>query len=403
MADAPFDRTVIHELEKPDAGDLNRAQAQLDRAIREVMRHLGEYRGGLQTSDAALQPAAVFFGDGFKVRPASPAAMQVRVMAGLGFLWAPAGNATDLSSTNPPHVVPSLDDLEGAKPLWLGDAKTISVPAADATNPRIDIVEVLYRRAVEDTESRDLFDVNVMDYTAELADKTLTFSLASVTPTVNGSGVINYKTGTPAGSPTEPTVTAGYVKIAAVRVQAASTTVPGTRITDRRLLMAAAAGLRVSVSALVNTSTWAFSAAPTITAPPGVVVGVQTYADYNGFSLPAIELLVYPGGALDDTTVSPAVSVTCHDGNFANAADASAPLAANLQTLVTTSPVSSGALGGGSVTAYWPNPSPEVPIHANCVQCVLMPLKWNPGSSDWTGVLPNPMRVSFELTLPVKG
>jgi hypothetical protein len=397
MANEPFDRVIFRPLERPVCEDWNATQSEMDRTTREILRHLAEYRGALVVGDAALQPAAAFFGDGFKVRPMSPAAMQVQVSAGMGFLWAPAGNATNIDGVTPAGAVPFLDDREGAKPLWLSTAKTINVPAADATNPRYDIVEVNYARALGDLRSRDFFDVGVGDFVPTNATKCLGFSLDAVTPSINGAAAINYKTGTAAASPTEPTVTSGYVKIGTVRVQAASTTVPGTRVIDRRKMIAPGGSMRVSVLAIVDTSTWAFTTAPTIIAPPGVVVGVETDSDYNGLGVPAVYVSVFAAGMLE-SSVMPAVAVSIHDGTWGSGGDALAPLTVNLTHGVAVN--AAAALGTGA-TAYYPNPSPDLPIGQSSLLVVCAPFKWNTGAQDWTGTLPNPLRVSFTIDIPV--
>ena len=390
MSGRPFDVVVFRDLEAPDAADWNRTGSGLRRTLQLLMRVDGEYRGGQQTSHAALQPAAAFYNDGLKVRAASPAAMEVTVGKGLGFQWAPASNATDIGG------VVGLNDEEGAKPIVLTVDKTIAVPAADGTNDRLDIVEVAFNSGFADAESRMFLDVGSDTMVPSTVQKTRSFSLDGVTPSINGTNAINYKTGTPAGSPAEPSVTSGFVKIATIRVVAASTTVPGTRVIDRRLLVAPG-GVRVSIQALVDTSTWAIT--PTVIAPPGVLVTLQTYSNFNGFSLPAIVATVFPAGCLDAGGY-PSCNVTVGDGNFANAADAGAPLIVHTQQVVAVN--ATGALSGGSVVAYWPNPSPDLPIGATGFTCVAIPAKWNGAGPDWTATLPNPMRISFDFAFPVK-
>lgn len=390
MADAPFDVVVFRPLEKAVCSDWNRLGSQLRRTIQLLLRAGAEYRAGQGASDAALQQAAFFESDGFKVRPASPAAMSVQVTAGLGMHWLPGSTASSIGS------VIDLDDLEGASPLLLTAAKTIAVPTADATHPRLDIVEVKASRALADSESRDFLDVGTETLVPALVTKTLGFSLDAVVPSINGSAAINYKTGTPDAAPVEPSVSAGYVKIGVVRVEAGATSVVGTKIIDARL---PARPIRVTVHAFINTSTWAFSATPTIVAPPGVVVGVQTYSNSNGFGMPAVECLVFAQGALAAGGAA-AADVRFSDGNLSTAGDAATPLVANTQTGVTTN--ASGTLGGGAVTAFYPNPSPELPVGQLVASVLAYPLKWNAGATDWTGTLPNPMQASFSFDIPVR-
>lgn len=266
MANGPNERVIINTRERPMSSDINQAQSQLDRSLRFAMKHL--FARGANTGLPALgTPSNGFVGSGFWVRPASPAAMQVVVKAGVGYIDAPSDVPSSIGG------VIGLDDLESYKPLVLLTDQAINVPAADGANPRIDIVEVKVRRLATDSASRDVFNVATEAFDPTLLNKTLSFSLDG-TATINGSGAINYKTGTPAGSPAAPATTTGYVKIAEVLVGTSVVAVPENKVTDLRGVLAPSGIHRVAVTCLVNSTTPFTPSIGTIAAPPSMQVSV---------------------------------------------------------------------------------------------------------------------------------
>jgi len=164
------------------------------------------------------------------VTPTSPESMGVNVSLGLGYQDDPSDVPSGIGG------VSGLDDLSEFKPLYLTSVQTLTVPGADPTNPRVDIVEVKFNRDLGNPLSRDVLNIVTGQFVPTIVQKTLSFCLDGLT-SVNGSQPINYKTGTPAGSPTPPAVDAGYIKIAEIRVEALSTTVPATKITDFRSVL----------------------------------------------------------------------------------------------------------------------------------------------------------------------
>lgn len=240
MANNAFDRAVINLRERPLSSDINQAQAQLYRALVEVVDR--------QSLVGVVTGQAAFFGAGFQVTGVV-GAMQVRVGDGLGFFRNDADSAVAIGS------VSGVDDRHRLHPLLLAAPEFINVPAADPANPRIDIVEIRTDRRLENPLSRDTLDAAVGAFTSGLVNKTLAYAL-DTRSTVNAAGNLNYKTGTPAAAPVAAATTAGYYRIAEIYVNAAApnldrSTVAGNRngqIADLRHLLwpsgeAVAAGL----------------------------------------------------------------------------------------------------------------------------------------------------------------
>ncbi len=172
MADNPFDRQVINIRERPLSTDINLGQTQLDLAAREFAMRTFLARSSDQGALGWLPniPApAGFIHDGYIVRPVSPVAMQVIVRAGLG--WYP--NATDVPSGIGSPISVGVDDPHSYKPLTLTADQVLNVPAADPTNPRIDIIEVTYDRRLENSSSRDVFSTTALAFIPGAVFKTL--------------------------------------------------------------------------------------------------------------------------------------------------------------------------------------------------------------------------------------
>lgn len=262
MANNPWDREIINPLEKPLSSDINIAQAQLDRSVRDYFARLFSVRAS-DASDVGAPPASGFVADGFKLRPSNPASMVLKVSNGIGFFDAPADVPSSIGG------IVGLDDLARFKPLTLTVDESITVPASDPANPRIDILEVKYDRRAENSSTRQVLNGSGV-FVAGSVLKTLA-SNQNGRSTVNGSGSINYKTGTPAGAPVAPATDAGYVKIAEVRVNATVTTLDYDMIKDLRRMLFHGNAFRVAAQVAMHSA--GGSVVPAVTqlmAPPGV-------------------------------------------------------------------------------------------------------------------------------------
>lgn len=252
-----FDQIIFNERERLLSSDMNRQNSQAQRMFRQFLRTMFSR----QTSANGLSVAqSGFIGDSFLIQATSPASLDVTVRAGMGFIDDSGGNGTDINS------VVGMDDRCAYKPLYLDSAQTFTVPAPDATNPRFDIIEAKYERWLGDSSSRDIFDNGLAKYLPATVYKTLAWMLDGRVST-NGAASLNYKSGTPAGSPSAPSTTAGYVKLGEIYVPALAPSVAVLRDTRKILAPYGRAFCDLTVT-IPHTA-----ATPTIVslaAPPGV-------------------------------------------------------------------------------------------------------------------------------------
>ena len=390
MADQSFDRTILNVREKPFSSDINQAESQADRGLRWMARVMGSYRPATGLASAGSVPGSAFVGDGLQVNAENPATMNVVLGAGLGFQDDPASVPADIGG------IIGLSDLERWKPLPLTAAKTLPIPAADPGNPRIDIVEVQYLRAVGNPQSREILDIGTGIFTSGLVDKTLGFSLDSVVPSINGASAINYKTGVAAGVPVAPAFTAGYIKLAEIVFEAAAVSVSALKVKDKRLVYAPNGVHKVGVTCTVNPTTGLFVGTPSVNAPPGFLAHLSTSLNYNGMGVFAVSCVVYPAGSLDAGGRA-AIAAGVADGFWANASQAAGPVVANVEA------AGSGGSVGGPVTGtdFWPNPSPIFPAGASIAAAAIAPQRWDVGTQLFTqAALPNPTYLSWDFTIP---
>jgi hypothetical protein len=249
MADKPFDRRVYRQRERPLSTDLNEQASWADYSVREVVRAFQDYRlgtpvGGVDLPDVQGTTSG-FIGTGFRVRASTPAAFEVVVTRGLGFIRDAADVPTDIGSGD---VVPmtGVDDEHVYKPVYLHTDQTITaIPAADPAQPRIDLVEVQIGRRQLDSANREILNAATGVFGSSAVNKTLAFDVGTVADgdfSINGVRNVNYKTGTPGANPVAPAVTAGYTRLAHVHIEALGVTIvdnsgvaPYNQIKDLRL------------------------------------------------------------------------------------------------------------------------------------------------------------------------
>ncbi len=235
MAGNAFDRQVINTRERPLSSDINAAQSQVDRTLREFARSLFSARVGFSTSDLTGNPPNGFLGSAFKARASAVPGLSVVLDKGIGFeyLVDPASGVGGVSG---------VDDLSEFKPLCLLVDTTIAgIAAGDGANPRIDIIEVRMNRALGNPLSRDVLNPGTGVFVATSVNKTLSFtqdgSVGVVTDPAASTAAISYKQGIPGAVPVEPTVTAGYVKIATLKIPAALAAITKSNIIDQRPIL----------------------------------------------------------------------------------------------------------------------------------------------------------------------
>lgn len=117
---------------------------------------------------------------------------------------------------------------DGTDPLFLwyhmGLAEvSLTAGAADATNPRWDIVQIKIEHAEGSAETRDFSTTAGVLSSVSFSKRRRTRLTASI------------KAGTAAASPTEPTPDAGYVKLCAIHIAATATVITPTTVRDYRM------------------------------------------------------------------------------------------------------------------------------------------------------------------------
>lgn len=268
MPNNPYDYTIANALEKPLADDIDALQSEISRTMRDMILYTSGTR--LQTGAlSSFAPTNVvgFLGDSFRISSGGTD-MNLVLFPGYGFQYDGAALNTNIGG------IVGLNDLSVLKPLVLTDFGLVTAPASDPSNPRIDIIEVRYNRLSTDATSRYVLNTSTNKFEPDSVNKTLSWTLNGLT-SVNGSSPINYKTGTPAGSPVAPTVTAGYIKIAEILVGAGVTTLDTSKVNDTRPMLFPGGLGHVTVRFKIPT-TGAFGP-PTnieIDSPPGIRVVV---------------------------------------------------------------------------------------------------------------------------------
>lgn len=189
-------------------GDLNDARAwALAQALDQTFAHLlGQLQTGLKDPDMigenGGEPAGNMLG------------VIYTMTGGEAILWADVGGGvTDVKITGG-TIFQKLAAANGNEAQFLAhtirdNEHTLAIAAGDATNPRIDIVQVKLEYVNGGSESRDFKDAI-----------TGALSSTNVNKTRRVQATISIKQGTPAATPTYPAPDAGYALLGAVRVPA---------------------------------------------------------------------------------------------------------------------------------------------------------------------------------------
>lgn len=315
MADAPYDQTNIGLRERPSSGDLNQAQSQIYRTMREMARVILSPRASL--TSPAMSSHTGFLSDGFMVVASSPAAMSVQVSAGLGYLLDATDTPTNIGATD----LEQVNDLSPFKPLSLLAPVTFTVPAAPgAPNSRIDIIEVKNDRRLENPLTRRQLDPGTESFLDHVFNKTLAYALDGRTGVVSSPAAstagLSYKVGTAANPGLVPATTAGYTKIAEILVGNATTSITGSNLVDRRALLFPGGMCNIHAS-----WRWQFlGGAPTtvittrkVITPPGIQVGLRQNSTNK-----ADGILYIVGGEIAQAVVTPSIATLAPTGTPAN-------------------------------------------------------------------------------------
>ncbi len=303
----PFDQNVLAPSERPSTEALNRGFTADRLALSFFYQNLLSARTAIANDRAKLQTG--FIGDGFKVRPSSPASFTLEVSAGLGYYYDPSVPlviATD----------PTIGRFEGVsnvspwRPLVLGSSVLLNVPAPPAAGQsRYDIIEVRPKRDLADYGQLLRYNQAAADFRPSSAPAFLRFGstqdeVGQVLAPVLSTSPISYKVGTPAatGSQLSPQLTPGYLLVARILVTGGDTEISQARIVDARSQIGP---VRVAGSFSMRTTGTPF--APTnvnIQAPPGIQVAVVGETPTGGAQA---RIVVLTGGGV--TTIVPKIDL----------------------------------------------------------------------------------------------
>jgi len=271
MSDKAFDRVVGYDLAVYRHEHVNRQASQIDTTLRELIRQFMLRRSSNFSASTFVTSGANrngFISTAF--RPTWTGGMNLQLTAGVGFM-------IDATTTSDINSISGLDDLSALKPLVLPSSVTVAVPTADATHPRIDLIEVQHTGRRSDAES--------LTYLSDPTNGVLTSAsfltnfgwalsaadLGYVVSPASSTTAIGYKQGVAGASPSAPSVTSGYVAVGYVYVPAAAATLGDQYIYDRRPLVNPGT---VRVALVKDAGTGGGFTLSSIDAPPGVEVRV---------------------------------------------------------------------------------------------------------------------------------
>lgn len=169
------------------------------------------------------------------------------------------------------------------------------------------------------------------------------------------SGAVSVITGTPAGSPTAPAITAGKLPVAQVLLQTSSTSITNSMITDERALWSGA-----GVSSLADATNGGIS----LSASSGAVTVSLNVNDLTTKASPALAdlLALYDvaGSASKKSTLTSVQALIAPAGNFTTEATITAASTTNLGSLASNAAVITGNTG---ITSFGNSASTANPFY----------------------------------------
>jgi hypothetical protein len=255
MANQNFDTVIVNPLERPVSQDLDAAQSELNRTLRDVLVPVL----GFGTTAIA---ADGFLAAGFRPTEDLSVGLGVVLKAGTGFQFT---SDSQVNIDAGAGAVSGLNDLSRYKPLVLSaDKKVLCAPAPAAGLCRRDLIQVRWDRSYAN-EIRDVLNTSTYVFTGQSIPKTMTFDLSSVSPEIVAVGstataAIAVKTGQTVAYSTEdsflsapiPAADAGYITVAVLNVGPAAGSISANRIVDNRTLLLPSGN--ATASALVATT-----------------------------------------------------------------------------------------------------------------------------------------------------
>ena len=280
-----FKRVIIPLRQRPISTDLNRLQDRILETVRlQGAAVLGESWASSPTLAAGSRflayPPSGFLGASFLVAP-NPIAPPFGVMLypGIGYTATSPATAVDYDGAQ------GVDyDSDSWAPLCLSTFQLgLTVPAPPAPgSSRIDIIEVRANYAANEPATVGIFNPATEVFDALSRNKSFNWDLLGLTGSVvspaASTAAIGYKQGVTVvggiAAATEPTVTAGYMKIARINLEGAVAAITQDLIADRRKPILPNGELRVAGSATIPgvAAGLGLESFPSVAMPPGVVV-----------------------------------------------------------------------------------------------------------------------------------
>lgn len=375
MAGAPFDRMILHPLEKALSPDINLTESQLDAALRECVKELLAYQA-VSPDGTVIYPGG-FAGFSFKLT--SQGGLNVAPWSGVAFVQS---NSTPINING----IVGLNDEPSTKPIFLLNPELITIPAPDPLLDRWDLVEVTYNRQILNPQARQILNPATGVYAPANVDKTLSFMIdGQLSFSPNPPLAMNYRIGTPNAVPVKPTVHPGYLAVGYIYVPAAAVAVDESNFYDARRTLTANGVLTASFHMLcdfntANGGTYGTFIQASASLPPGYKGAV--YFDTTG-GPPADNITFYLEGGdiarLGDhappdvpavnVTVQTVLSIT-HD-----------PLIAAMPNLTAFALGAQPPVGAG--ISVFPAVPPTFGVHVPVLSGIIYPSQWNSALTQW--------------------
>lgn len=238
-----FDELKKNTLEKVLSSDFNNIGQLGSDALMEALGELsGLSHSQLNLSSCVLRGLRV-------LENPSGASMDITVEQGLGLYRDSAGWSGTRSRVRPIYVDSNI---------------SLTVAAADPSDDRIDLVVIKPAQYDDDSESVEIKDLSPPQFLGQTKNRRVrkhARSSATYADLAAGTAELAILTGTPAGSPVEPTPAADEVVIGRIDVGAAVSVINQSDITDRRVSARNAAAVP-RVRAFINGSQGASIAFP---------------------------------------------------------------------------------------------------------------------------------------------
>jgi len=257
MANKDFDTTIVRELERPSAADLNQLQAQLYYTI----RRLDRFRFG----DTLSSTYSGFLGNSFFVQNLTGTGLTLNISRGIGYQFAAGTTAVGIDG------IAGLNDLTSYKPITMENDKPLNLTGQlpSTGKCRRDLLEIKWKRVLTDLTYLGIFNPFSQTFDSVNLAKTMTTNCdADVVQFVASGGlvpvdaVLVYRKGVEVAYTDEssfetaplPAVDSGFLPLAAINVAAGDVNLPSSRISDLRKLLGNDRQFFISGSARIGTN-----------------------------------------------------------------------------------------------------------------------------------------------------